>query len=140
MKNLDSLNAYADHAERLTPDNLDELRNLLSPNIHFTDPFNDTHGIDDYIRVLAKMFEDVDNPQFQMTDRAVSDQAGYLRWNFTFKFRGKDWEIPGMSEVHFTEGGLIKRHIDYWDSGTYFYAQLPLIGRVLKWIAKRVGA
>lgn len=140
MTPIDILNAYADHAERLSPDNLDELRDLLSPDIHFTDPFNETRGVDAYIRVLAKMFEDVQDPRFYMTDRAITDQAGYLRWNFTFCFRGTDWDIPGMSEVHIDPDGKITRHIDYWDSGQHFYAKLPLIGRAIRWVAKRVGA
>jgi hypothetical protein len=134
--------AYADFFEQLGPDSLARLEELCAPQVRFQDPFNDVSGIDGVRRVFEKMFEDVAEPSFAVTDIACSGRSAYLRWTFDFRPRkgGAPWRIEGMSEVTFDADGRVVDHIDHWDSGRQFYARLPVIGAVVRWIARRLAA
>ncbi|MCP1335721.1 nuclear transport factor 2 family protein [Futiania mangrovi] len=133
------LGAYARLFETLSPETLGTLDTLCAPDIHFTDPFNDVRGVEAYKRILAHMFEDTENPRFEVLDQALTARAGYIRWVFRFRALGRDWEIPGMSEVEIDAGGRIVRHLDHWDSGAEFYAKLPLIGPLVRVVRRRLA-
>ena len=134
-----TLGAYARLFETLSPETLDTLDGLCVPDIHFTDPFNDVRGVAAYKRILAHMFEDTQNPRFEVLDQALTARAGYIRWVFRFRTLGRDWEIPGMSEVAIGADGRIVRHLDHWDSGAEFYAKLPLIGPLVRIVRRRLA-
>ena len=133
--------AYAAFYERLTPETIDQLDALCAPTIRFRDPFNDVTGLAAYKTILARMFQDVDEPRFVVADWALSGRVAYLRWDFTFKPRGRGqiWHFEGMTEVRFDEQGRIAAHLDHWDSGSQFYARLPLIGALIRRIRKRLS-
>lgn len=133
--------AYVAFYRNLTWDSVTELRDLCAPNVRFRDPFNDVTGVEGYIAVLEKMFDDVVEPRFAIVDQAVSDRTCYLRWDFTFRSRpgGAAWQIEGMSEVHFDDQGLVVAHLDHWDSGSQFYGRLPLLGTLIRFVRQRVS-
>ena len=85
--------AYVSFYENLSPESLERLDALCTPDVRFRDPFNDVSGIAAYRAILADMFEQVDEPRFQVSDRALSGRAAYLRWVFTFtpKRGGAPW-------------------------------------------------
>lgn len=133
--------AYVAFYESLAPESLECLDALCTPDVRFRDPFNDVTGIADYRAILGDMFEQVDAPRFQVSDRALSGRVAYLRWVFTFapKSGGAPWRIEGMSEVHFDRQGRVSTHLDYWDSGSQFYARLPVLGRLIGLVRKRLA-
>lgn len=137
----ETLAAYADLYTRLTRENVTEIRALCQPGIRFTDPFSTVTGVDRYEAVLRKMFDDVIEPAFAVHDHVRSVDRGYIRWTFTFRTKpgAAPWVVEGMSEVIFGADGLIAEHMDHWDSGAQFYARLPVIGAVIRWIRGRVG-
>ncbi len=133
--------AYVSFYESLTPESLGRLDELCTPDVRFRDPFNDVTGITAYRAILAEMFVQVETPRFQVSDRALSGRVAYLRWDFTFKPKrgGTPWRIEGMSEVHFDRRGRVSAHLDYWDSGSQFYARLPVVGRLIGFVRKRLA-
>lgn len=128
--------------ETLTPERLDELIGLCAEDVRFVDPFNNVRGRSRFRAVFAKMFADVADVSVQVTDWAVSGHTAYLRWKFAFRPRKSDrlWTIDGMSELHFDSAGSLRAHIDHWDAARQFYEKLPVIGRVLRWIRRRLAA
>ena len=50
--------------------------------------------------------------------------------------KGKSVKTPKFS---FSDDDLVKEHIDFWDSGVDFYQYLPIIGRIMKIIQRRVS-
>lgn len=134
------IDRYVRFWETVSPGNLDRLEEVFAPDIHFRDPFNDIQGTPALRALLASMFETLEVPRFSVTRAAdAGDGTWLLRWNFSCRFRGKPWEIPGMSEVELQADGRASRHIDHWDSGTYFYGRLPLLGGVIDLIRRRAG-
>ncbi len=130
--------AYARFFEELSPDTIDRLDSLVSETVRFRDPFNAIEGRTNFKQLFRDMFDDVDEPRFEITDGAMSTRTAYLRWTFTFRMRGKkrSWHIDGMSEIHFDDNGLVEAHLDHWDAASQFYEKLPVIGFLYRTIRR----
>lgn len=128
--------------ESLTPARLAELDRLCAPGVRFKDPFNDVVGVEKLRRVFVHMFETVDDPVFSVSDIAVSGQTAYLRWEFSFRPKGRKagWTISGMSEVVFDGAMRVAAHIDHWDASEQFYARLPVLGTLIRLARSRLRA
>lgn len=136
--------AYARHFDTLGPASRDQLRQLVHPDIHFTDPFNDIHGIDKLMVVFDHMFETTKDPQFVTETPIVGGQTAFIKWRFTCtieqRFYHREMTIDGVTEVRFDEAGLVIAHIDYWDAARQLYEQLPLLGSLLRRLRRRLAA
>ncbi len=130
---------YADAYEALAPDTIAGLCALVAPDVRFRDPFSDFAGRERLAAVFRHMFEGLSQPSFTVTDIAVGDRAAYLRWDFTFGYRGRAFRIEGMSEVRFGADGLVCEHLDHWDSGSQVYLHVPVLGRIIAFIRRRLA-
>lgn len=140
---LEAARAYRRYFERLSPQTVGELRALAAPGMHFRDPFNDLIGADKVVRSLELGYEHVEHMRFEFLDEAWSGRTCYYRWRFFFRPKrfsgGRDWIIEGMSEVRFDEAGLVVEHLDHWDAASQFYARLPVLGRLIDLVRRRVA-
>ena len=136
------LEKYIAYFENISIDTIDHLDDLVLHDVRFVDPFQEVTGVEEMKYVLSKMFDDVDDPEFTVTDWAIGqDSAAYLRWRFVFKTKkGKEWRFRGVSEVHFSDEGKIKQHIDHWDSASQLYEKIPGVGPMVNLLKKKVSA
>lgn len=137
-----TLERYLDYYRNLRRESLEDLRQLVSEDVRFCDPFNDVIGADAYIAVLRKALTDTVEPRFEIVRALPGDSEAALLWNFTFSTkasRRKRREIEGMSAVRFNGSGEVCSHIDYWDASVV-YEMVPLLGPILRAIRRRVGA
>lgn len=137
----EALEVYARFFEGLTQANAGGLARLATPDVRFKDPFNDFRDRDRLIRLFTHMFDKLDEPRFIVRDRAMGATAGYLRWTFTFRVKGRPqaWSIEGMSEVAFDAAGLVTSHVDHWDAGEQFYEKLPVLGALMRVVKRRMA-
>lgn len=140
MNGAVALAAYVAFFEQLTPARLAGLDRVFAPDARFKDPFNDVRGIAAIERVLAHMYATLDQPRFQVLDSASHGCLGYLHWAFLFEQGGRTRRITGMSRVVFDDHGRATEHIDFWDPAEQLYRHVPLLGRVLGWIGRRLAA
>ena len=140
---LDAARAYRRYFEALSPATLGELHSLAAPDMHFRDPFNDVIGPDKVIRSLELGYDHAEDMRFEFLDEAWSGRTCYYRWRFFFRPKrfsgGRIWSIDGMSEVRFDEAGLVAEHLDHWDAASQFYARLPVLGRLIGLVRRRVA-
>lgn len=133
-----TLAAYARLYEELSPERLEDLRELLARNVRFKDPFNDVRGADAMLRAVAAMFR-LGAPQFEVLDCVASGRAGYILWRYTSdRGSARAWIIRGMTELRFDAEGRIAEHIDHWDAAEQIYDKLPLIGRLLRLVRRQL--
>ena len=52
--------------------------------------------------------------------------------------KGAPWHVDGVTELHFAADGRVDSHLDYWDSGSQFYAHLPVLGWVVRKVRQRL--
>lgn len=137
----DRADGYVRLWETLSPDAIESLPALVTPDVHFSDPFNDIRGIDALKRMMQKTVQDLPHQRFAVTRRAWDGDLCLMCWTFDGRTRsGRHLSIEGMSQITFAPGGKVARHIDHWDSGRQFYETLPLLGAILRAIRRRIAA
>lgn len=133
--------AYAQAHAALTLGTIDGLVELCSENVVFRDPFNDTVGRTALQHVLADMFAHTTAPQTHVLDIAGSGQRWFIKWRFSagLPVVGQ-LDTLGLTEIELDPDGLVMAHVDYWDSGPAIYGRLPVIGRVVRHVRRRLSA
>jgi len=132
------VDAYCDRLENLSLDNLPGLLDLCSTNIEFKDPFNNTHTLTGFQSVLKDMFAQIPNATFDVTALHGAGQNWVIKWQFRgHAGRLGNLDFPGMSEIVLNDQAKICRHIDYWDSGEYFWSKIPILGFLISQIKRR---
>ena len=138
--NKDAINRYIDFFENLTGDTLPELKNLVTTDVRFRDPFNDVVGAARMQNVFTNMLRDTEKPKCTIYCKVVDAQYCFIKWTFAAQSRVGPLQIDGVSEIVLDDSGRVKKHIDYWDTGETINEKVPIIGPVLRFIRRRIGA
>ena len=129
--------------ERLAPADVDRLDALYAPDAYFRDPFNEVRGHEAMARIFDHMYETLDGPRFRITETILEAEAAVLIWDFEFRVR--KWKpeetqvIHGLTHVRFGPDGRVTYHRDYWDAAGELYAKLPLVGPLMRYLARRMA-
>ena len=137
MTKLSHTQTYARFFEKMTPETLGSMKRFLADDVVFKDPFNILHGPDAFVAVFTHMYAVMKNPRFDILDVAVSEKAGFIKWRMTGELRFRPsfkLDLTGISEVQFSDAGLVTAHFDHWDSAHQLLAKLPVIG----WLVRRL--
>lgn len=131
---------YAAFWQALGPDTLHLIDDSMAPSVRFVDPFVALHGREAVRAHFARVYAKLHGVTVSVHDVACGSQAAYLRWTFAYRLKpnGAPWALEGVSEVAFDGEGRAVAHIDHWDAGSQVYAKLPLLGPVIRWVARRV--
>jgi len=129
--------------EGLTREAVGDLDTVYAPEAYFRDPFNEVRGIDKLRHIFDNMYESLDEPRFRITETIREGERAVLIWDFAF--RVKKWQpgvtqtIHGLSVVRFAADGRVTYHRDYWDAAGELYAKLPLVGPLMRFLARKMG-
>lgn len=129
--------------EGLTRERVGSLDAVYAPDVHFRDPFNDVRGIEELRRIFGHMYETLEEPRFAITETILEGDRAVLVWDFDFRIRA--WKprvtqrIHGLSVVRFGADGRVTDHRDYWDAAGELYAKLPLVGPLVRYLARRMA-
>ena len=138
---LDGLIAFY---HELTPTSIARFPEFYRDDAEFKDPFNDVCGVEAIQRIFAHMFTQVDVPRFVVSGRVADADGVVLIWTFHFRARWAPGDgtqaIHGVSHLVFDAEGRIARHRDYWDAAEELYMKLPLLGRLMRWLQRRLAA
>ena len=124
---------YLDCYKNLDRFNLEKMMRIVDDDIFFYDPFHTIKGKEKLRVLLKKFIEKFGEINFKIIKVANNSQNYFVKWSLLVFYSGKKIEFVGISELTLREG-LIISHIDYWDSGRNFYANLPLIGKIFQLI------
>ena len=119
---------YINLFSNLTPETINDFDELISKDIIFIDPFNNTEGVDAFKNIFYHMFKNIKNPKFLILDYSIKKQRVYLKWKMTFIAFKSIQTIEGMSELKLNDNGKVVSHTDYWDSLNGLFIKIPLIG------------
>lgn len=144
---IEGLKAYCDAYEKMTPQNyVSLLTSVIDPQVRFKDPFNKVKGSDQMLGIFQHMFQTLHQPEFEVIANTLVGNVGYIEWHFSCAMTASDLRkkemihIHGMSRVILNEQGKITEHIDFWDSGEVVFRNIPLLGRLNNWVAKKLAA
>lgn len=135
------LQAYLDLFAQLQPADLGRFADYFAKDARFKDPFNDVRGVEAIQRIFAHMFASVTEPVFQIQSAMERGDQAMIHWHFSCQLRNQSrYAIDGLSLVRFDAAGLVVEHVDYWDAAEQFYMRLPIIGSLLRLIARKLRA
>ncbi|WP_428247119.1 nuclear transport factor 2 family protein [Ferrovibrio sp.] len=138
-----ALGRYTAYFEALSPETLSGLRDLVTPDVRFRDPFSEVTGVESMLRIFTAMYEDCTDIRFTISGSVRQQDKAFLIWRFHFKPRRlnvpQPWEVEGVTELHFMPDGRVAAHLDHWDAGSQFYGRLPLLGPVIRFLRRRLG-
>ena len=134
--------------ENISIENLSDLRNFYSTQATFKDPFNKVLGIQKIILLFEHMFQSLDTPSFKVKEVVTQGEQTFLSWEFYYAL--KQWPkkgqmvIHGASHIVWASDDLghwrVKLHRDYWDAAEEVYEKIPMIGLLIRWLKKKIGA
>ena len=150
---MEPLERYVSYMETVELSDLDKLEEFIAKEIHFVDPFNDTVGLSNYRAIIEDMRDQLANLKINVISSAMVDSANpedssndyggaLIRWRLSGNlnaFSGRFWMVEGCSAVRFDKHGRVKEHLDYWDAAGQLYESFPVLGRVLKYLRRKLS-
>lgn len=129
-----------DFWQTLTPERVAQLEAYYTEDASFQDPFNTVQGIAAITHIFDEMFLRLVGPRFEIRETVASGDAAFLVWDFTFGIRAlkpaHQRLIHGSSHIRFAPDGRVCYHRDYWDAAGELYAQLPVLGGLMRGLAR----
>jgi steroid delta-isomerase len=144
MTNEIDLDRLVRFYEALEPSTLREgLRDIYAPAARFKDPFNEVRGVDAIEAIFTHMYQQVIQPRFVITTRAINGSDAFLTWDFIYRmkrFTDAPQCIRGATHLRFDAAGKVELHRDYWDAAEELYEKLPLVGTLMRWLKRKAGS
>lgn len=135
-----SLPKLVEFWQTLSPAALHQIDAHYTDDASFRDPFNAVTGLPEIRRIFEEMFERLVDPRFTVLEVIASGDSAFLVWDFTFAIRALKPQqirrIHGGSHLRFAPDGRVCAHRDYWDAAGELYAQLPVLGPVMRALAR----
>ena len=123
-------------------DSIAGLDSIYDQNAVFEDPIGKVEGLNDLKRHFSKMMSNVSYCRFEITDVVANDGQAFITWTMSFahpKLNGhKEITVTGVSEIKFDERITYQR--DYFDVGSMFYEQVPILKTIIQALKKRLVA
>lgn len=143
--------SYLDLFVRDDPPDLSRLYQMLHRDFAFTDPFHQITGPAPFYRLLLKTrrlsasFTVLALAQLPEERASERHWPSELHWVVKWRFCGRLPVVGVLDPTGFCEvaqdraTGRILRHDDYWDSAVQIYMRLPLLGYLIRTIARHIG-
>ena len=129
--------------ETLTPESVERMGEVYAPDATFRDPFNEVAGLPAIQAIFRHMYEPLVDPRFVILETIEEGDRLVLTWDMLFRIRKYqpevDRKIHGLSLLRFGPDGRVAVHRDYWDAAGELYSQLPLVGPLMRFLAKKMG-
>lgn len=132
----------------LNRDSLHLLDELYAADATFIDPFHRIEGRAALHAYFAKMYANVSLIRFDFEDETATADELVLYWTMTYAHPrlngGRPIAVPGCTRFRFVtdaaspDAGKVRLHRDYFDAGALLYEQIPLLGRVVRFLRERV--
>ena len=128
---------------RLNKENLHLLRTIYSEDVCFIDPAHEINGLEDLTDYFSSLYNGLKSIGFSFHRSSMSNQEGYVQWDMNFSHEklagGRTISVPGVTFLRFNDDGKVSYHRDYFDLGAMLYEHIPLLGRLVGSIKRRLG-
>ena len=122
--------------------NLNKLSEVYSEDICFQDPLETVHGLDELTRYFAGAYANVISCRFDFGEAIVQGEFAAVPWVMHLRHKrirkGREVQVRGISHLEIRDG-MVCYHRDYFDAGEMLYENLPVVGRVIRWIKDQAG-
>lgn len=127
--------------QRLDKDNLHLLNTLYHQKIAFQDPIHKVNGLDAFTTYFKNLYSNIKSCKFIIDHTLQNDNEAAVYWRMHYQHPqlnfGNIITVSGHSHIK-EQGGKIIYHRDYLDAGAMIYEHIPVFGRAIRWLKKRV--
>jgi len=120
---------------------LEHLDRIYTQDIEFRDPLHTILGILALKGYMKNLYARSSAIDFEYTDEQCGDNWATISWLMTFSHSalagGKPIKVRGITQIRFTD--RIFYHEDFYDLGAMIYQHVPILGRIIRFINRRVG-
>jgi len=142
MGNSSWLQSFIQVYSELGTDNLGSLIEIYHPDVQFIDPMHQLNGRNELLAYFDQLYTQILSCNFAIEHVIESDSEAAVYWQMTFCHiqlnKKKPITIQGHSHLKASEGKVIF-HRDYLDVGAMLYEHIPLIGKLIRSIKRRVS-
>ena len=136
------LRQFAQRFAQLDKDNLQRLGELYTDDVRFTDPLHEVKGLEQLRGYFAELYANVSELRFDFHGfDQIAEGEGYLRWVMSYRHPrlagGRLIRVDGCSHLRWRD--KVYCHRDYFDAGALLYEHLPVLGRAIAWLKRRMG-
>ncbi|TYK66206.1 nuclear transport factor 2 family protein [Colwellia echini] len=136
------LRTFVETYQILSTDNLNLLASIYHTNILFIDPMHKVEGLDELYKYFNSLYSNLSRCQFVIDNIVTQGDEAALYWTMTYQHhklnKGDVVTVQGSSYIKGHNDKVIY-HRDYLDLGAMLYEQLPLFGKLIKWIKKHAS-
>lgn len=130
--------------QKLDAKHLDLLSTIYTSDIHFVDPAHEIHGLSHLSAYFESLYRDIHTINFEYTDWLRQGADAYVQWQMQFCHpkikRGEAVTVPGTTYLRFASDDRVFFHRDYFDLGQMIYQHVPMLGRIIARINRRLGS
>ena len=129
--------------QQLSKDNLKLLHTIYHENVTFTDPLHTVEGFDNLYQYFQNLYHNLSACNFVIEEVIWQDSQASLFWTMTYQHpklnKGNMVSVSGTSQIK-GEGDKVIYHRDFLDLGSMLYEQLPVLGKLIKWIKTKAAS
>jgi len=111
---------------------LDRLGDLFADDVHFRDPFRDTHGIEPLRELFARMFRQYRQVEFTGFSRDGDDNRFVLTYDMHLRMAVGPMFVTRMASVVRGRDGRVVELVDYYDFPSALASPIPLLGTLYR--------
>lgn len=119
-----------------------QLSELYAEDCVFCDPVQEVKGLDGLVLYFDRMAASLNFCRFEFHSRIEESDHAFLSWTMHFSHprlrNGATLALDGASELYFANGKILRQR-DYYDMGAMLYENLPLLGKLIKFIKSKIA-
>ncbi|TMM43132.1 nuclear transport factor 2 family protein [Colwellia ponticola] len=128
--------------QKLSTDNLQLLSTIYHEQVTFIDPIHKVEGFDDLYQYFTNLYQNLSSCDFIIDDVIWQGSQASIFWTMSYKHpklnKGNCVIVLGSSHIQGADSKVIY-HRDYLDLGAMLYEQLPVFGKLTKWIKNKAA-
>jgi hypothetical protein len=129
--------------QRLSIDNLDLLATIYHQDVTFIDPMHQVEGFDELYKYFDSLYQNLSSCVFDINNVIAEGDEAAIYWKMSYQHpklnQGEVVTVLGSSHVKGRDDKVFY-HRDYLDLGAMLYEQLPLFGKLTKWIKAKAAS
>ncbi|MFC0229398.1 nuclear transport factor 2 family protein [Serratia aquatilis] len=120
---------------------LDSLYEVYHCSIQFIDPLGEHRGLKALDNYFRQLLTNVSYCHFSLTDVQYDENQAAVCWQMKYAHprleRGRELTLEGISRLRFADQRIIYQR-DYYDMGAMLYEHIPLLGKIVLGIKRRM--
>ncbi len=127
---------------QLSKDTLHRLPEIYHSQVVFVDAAHRIEGLTSLISYFESLYQNVQRCEFTIHEQHQFEQNAFLVWTMHLQHpklaNGRVVNVHGTSQLRFQDDKIIY-HRDYFDLGEMLYEQLPILGKIIRAVKRRLG-